>query len=455
MQTNIISHDELQTLLDTEFTETNAVRTGKVAPKGENIIIFKGLASQKYGKWEKNRNGYRIEPKGWQLENYVLNPIILLQHKADIGGIGHTIALQKSAEWLNIMYYIDLNAVADETTRYQIKNWYITGLSTGSMTISDAFEDQLDDYKMLTYNEAKDKYDGWEVFLSFFGMSEKLIYVVTEAELIENSQVTIGSNGKAISSQNNFQDYIQNKYSDLAEFNGLSMEEIKARVVNNTSDEPETEVEDTPAEPTTEAGKKVDMLEEVETVEENNTDEPEEQEEVAEVTDTPEAPETVEEWEKPTETSQEVEQETPVTEEVIEEVPEEVATPETTETETTAEEAGKDSWDATNGQEDIAGGKSSENAVIVDANVLELTNQITVKDNKIAELENKIAEYETLMEEALTTINELNAVVDRANEYVEKLGLDYVGDSNVDEAQPKPLTGFKWKLANAMDKRKQ
>lgn len=208
------------------------------------------------------------------------------------------------------------------------------------MTISDAFEDQLDDYKMLTYNEAKDKYDGWEVFLSFFGMSEKLIYVVTEAELIENSQVTIGSNGKAISSQNNFQDYIQNKYSDLAEFNGLSMEEIKARVVNNTSDEPETEVEDTPAEPTTEAGKKVDMLEEVETVEENNTDEPEEQEEIAEVTDTPEASETVEDEEKPTETSQEVEQETPVTEEVIEEVPEEVATPETTETETPAEEAG-------------------------------------------------------------------------------------------------------------------
>jgi hypothetical protein len=87
MQTNIINHDELQTLLDTEFTETNAVRTGKVAPKGENIIIFKGLASQKYGKGEKNRNGYRIEPKGWKLENYVLNPIILLQHKADLGGI--------------------------------------------------------------------------------------------------------------------------------------------------------------------------------------------------------------------------------------------------------------------------------------------------------------------------------------------------------------------------------
>jgi hypothetical protein len=33
--------------------------------------------------------------------------------------------------------------------------------------------------------------------------------------------------------------------------------------------------------------------------------------------------------------------------------------------------------------------------------------------------------------------------------------LDYVGDSNGDDAQTKPLTGFKWKLANAMDKRKQ
>jgi hypothetical protein len=207
------------------------------------------------------------------------------------------------------------------------------------MTISDAFEDQLDDYKMLTFDEAKEKYGDWQVWLSFWGMSEKLIYVVTEAELIENSQVTIGSNGKAISSQNNFQDYIQNKYGDLADFNNMTMEEIKAKIMKN-EDEPETEVDDTPAEPTTEAGKKVDMLEEVETVEENDTDETEEQEEVAEVTDTQEVPETVEEEEKPTETSQEVEQETPVTEEVIEEVPEEVETPETTETETPAEEAG-------------------------------------------------------------------------------------------------------------------
>ena len=51
-------------------------------------MLFKGLASQSYDSGEKNRNGYKIDPNGWTFTNYKNNPIILLQHNAEDGGIG-------------------------------------------------------------------------------------------------------------------------------------------------------------------------------------------------------------------------------------------------------------------------------------------------------------------------------------------------------------------------------
>jgi len=60
------------------------------------------------------------------------------------------------------------------------------------------FEDVEDEGNLLTFEDAEDKYGYYEVLMSYFGSSDKLIYTVTKALMIENSVVTIGSNEKAI-----------------------------------------------------------------------------------------------------------------------------------------------------------------------------------------------------------------------------------------------------------------
>ncbi|MGB1278458.1 MAG: hypothetical protein ACPG5V_00745 [Vibrio cyclitrophicus] len=264
MNTNRIGAEQVESILEAEFTNKASRMTPKSKiPKGENILFFNGLASQSYKAGEKNRNGYRIETKGWDLTNYKNNPVILLQHNPMLGAIGKTIMLEKKEEGLAIMYYIDLNAVENETTRYQLKEGLIAGMSTGSMALEGMFED-TDSLDMMTYADAVEKYSAWEVLLSMWGMSDKVTYVVTKSEMIENSAVTIGSNGKAVSEPTQLTNFLMNSFGDKEEmkpFIGMTRDQIEAKMLENSKDDEEAEEEEeAKEEPKTEAGKKADML---------------------------------------------------------------------------------------------------------------------------------------------------------------------------------------------------
>lgn len=168
-------------------------------PEGENIVVLSGILSQNYPVGKKSRNGYKIDQKGVDYSDYKYNNIVLLQHNDELGWIGRArmIYLDNKGN-SNIIMYVDLNTIADENTRYQIKEWYIKWVSTWHALLESKFEDVDDGWKLLDANEAADKYGFDEVWYAYFGMSDKLIYVVTKASMIENSVVTIWSNEKAI-----------------------------------------------------------------------------------------------------------------------------------------------------------------------------------------------------------------------------------------------------------------
>lgn len=168
-------------------------------PEGENIVVLSGILSQNYPVGKKSRNGYKIDQKGVDYSDYKYNNIVLLQHNDELGWIGRArmIYLDNKGN-SNIIMYVDLNTIADENTRYQIKEWYIKWVSTWHALLESKFEDVEDGWKLLDANQAADKYGFDEVWYAYFGMSDKLIYVVTKASMIENSVVTIWSNEKAI-----------------------------------------------------------------------------------------------------------------------------------------------------------------------------------------------------------------------------------------------------------------
>lgn len=168
-------------------------------PEGENIVVLSGLLSQNYPVGKKSRNGYKIDQRGVDYSDYKYNNIVLLQHNDELGWIWRARMIYLDNKWnSNIIMYVDLNTIADENTRYQIKEWYIKWVSTWHALLESKFEDIEDWWKLLEANEAADKYGFDEVWYAYFGMSDKLIYVVTKASMIENSVVTIWSNEKAI-----------------------------------------------------------------------------------------------------------------------------------------------------------------------------------------------------------------------------------------------------------------
>lgn len=74
--------------------------------------------------------------------------------------------------------------------------------------------EENDTGERLTEDEAVEKYGDWNVFTALIGWSTEFItLVITKAKLMENSMVTIGSNAKAIASQNTIGD----TFTDIAE----------------------------------------------------------------------------------------------------------------------------------------------------------------------------------------------------------------------------------------------
>lgn len=107
---NKISTDEVNNILALDQNKTK--KTGMQIPSEGNILTFKGIASQNYGPGEKSRNNYKYDQTGWNFDDYMNNPIILWQHNADYGGIGHAVQFWLDEEKnLNVLFYVDLDTL--------------------------------------------------------------------------------------------------------------------------------------------------------------------------------------------------------------------------------------------------------------------------------------------------------------------------------------------------------
>ncbi len=200
IQCDQINTDEVKNLL-ANAKDSKMTLTGKEVPTGESITVFKGVASQNYAKGEKSRNGYKYDQNGWDFESYMHNPIVLWQHDSIYGGIGHAVSFWNDAQGnLNVLFYVDTDTL-EERNAVQVKRGYVTAISTGAMTKEYKFEDNATG-ELLEEADAEEKF-GWEnIWYAFMGISEFLTLVVTKAEMVENSLVTIGSNEQAIAVQN-------------------------------------------------------------------------------------------------------------------------------------------------------------------------------------------------------------------------------------------------------------
>lgn len=403
-------------------------------PEGENIIVLSGILSQNYPVWKKSRNGYKIDQKWVDYTDYKYNNIVLLQHNDELWGIwrARMIYLDNKGN-SNIIMYVDLNTIADENTRYQIKEWYIKWVSTGHALLESKFED-AEDWKLLEAQEAADKYGYDEVWYAYFGMSDKLIYVVTKASMIENSVVTIWSNEKAILSHDtigncalknamnsdmlkyllsNKDNMKKDKLVELIENSALTKKE-QAEAIELVNSIEEAPVEEPKEEEPTEEVKEEETLDVAEPLwehfepEDNETNEetPAEEtpvEEVAteendtEATTAEEAPVEEEKVEEPVEETpaeeptEEVKEETNDVEETAEEPVEEAPAEEETPTEDCPEECDKE-------EEEVEEKSESDE---------KLTNEISSLKNELSELRDLVNSLVKDKEEMAEVIMEL------------------------------------------------
>jgi len=241
----------------------------KMPKVDDNILVFEWVLSQNYGLWEKNRNWYKIDPNGWDFSDYKNNPIILLQHNHENGWIGRAVKFDINESWdLTSIFYVDLNTL-DEKTRYQIENWYISSVSTSHITIEDMVEDNKTG-KRMTREEAMEEWV--DVRWVLFWYDENYTLVVTKANMIENSMVTIWSNEKAIVSHNSVWNYFTNKYINTLELTDEKKNELLQN--NFLSNDIKTMIKKTNDVKTSKSNTKVDETKVNETnVEETKADE--------------------------------------------------------------------------------------------------------------------------------------------------------------------------------------
>lgn len=249
----------IDSILSMKIDASKVKKTWKTIPTSENVIVFKGIVSQNYAAWEASRNAYKYDQTGWIFDSYSLNPVILWQHDQYYGAIGHAVQFWLDEEKnLNWLFYVDLDTLEPRHAK-QIKNGYVSGISTWAITVEYMFEEN-DTGNRLTRDEAEEKY-GWEnVFWSLWWCANDFItLVITKAQMIENSMVTIGSNEKALAVQNS----ISNSFSKIAEeyknsktgsnqanlsSNNLTMENPEIKKDNSPEDTPTvSSATDTPA----------------------------------------------------------------------------------------------------------------------------------------------------------------------------------------------------------------
>lgn len=234
---NEIAREEVETL-------DNAIRTSAKLPDGDNVQVFRGLASQNFPKGKKSRNGYKYDHSGWVLNDYKRNPAIFLSHNDEMP-IGKMLSIDFTEAGMEVTYFVDYATKAGKEYEHELRNGYIGMLSTGAITREWMIEDNRTG-KRYTREEAREA--GIDLWSVLFGDSEDYTMVVTKAELIEVSMVTVGSNPGAFTAADSLKSYFQNI---------MTKEEALELAANAAPETPEgttvaeTEAGDPPAAPET------------------------------------------------------------------------------------------------------------------------------------------------------------------------------------------------------------
>lgn len=209
--------------------EENSVRTKVELPEeDENIIYFRGVATQEFGVGEANRNGYKIDLKGWVLDNFVKNPQIFLSHDEE-EPIGKALELTTLADRMEVLYFVDLRTL-NERDAHRVKSGMYAALSTGSLTLEMMWEDS-ESGERFTSEDIQEM--GWEEF-----SKRDFIRVVTRSELVEISVVSIPSNPDALTAK----EAIKKCFDDLE--NSIFKNEVEEP--EEKEEEPQPEQTETP-----------------------------------------------------------------------------------------------------------------------------------------------------------------------------------------------------------------
>lgn len=217
--------------------EENSVRTKVELPaEDDNIIYFRGVATQEFGVGETNRNGYKIDLKGWVLDNFVKNPQIFLSHDEE-EPIGKALELTTLADRMEVLYFVDLRTL-NERDAHRIKSGMYAALSTGSLTLEMMWEDS-ESGERFTSEDIQEM--GWEEF-----SKRDFIRVVTRSELVEISVVSIPSNPDALTAKEAIKKCFDDLENSIFKNEAPEPEEKEEEEEGEEGEEPQPEQTETP-----------------------------------------------------------------------------------------------------------------------------------------------------------------------------------------------------------------
>lgn len=238
---NILKDKAVEKLMSD--TSLDMIKTGVEIPTNDDVIIYKGIASQNYEVWKKSRNWYKYLQKGWNFADYIKNALILFQHNTE-APIWRAISFwYDKNKNLNIMFFVYKDAL-DWVDRVRVEKWLITAISTWAQTDEYKFEDTKT-WELIEEEEVIKTYWFNELMDAFMWVSKKLIFTITKATMIENSLVTIWSNEEAMAIQNWIGQFAINKAEELKlTYNNMKKNNI-ALEEQEVIEEPIIENEDT------------------------------------------------------------------------------------------------------------------------------------------------------------------------------------------------------------------
>lgn len=194
----------------------------------EGATYFEGVVSN----GELNRNGYIIRPQALinSLADFMLNPVILLQHETD-EPIGHCLSAEARGTGSTQEVFVR-GYIYDDLTDGRFGRALFRGLSTGHIPQEVEFENSKtgqviseEDFRKFNWEEQ---------------MNGDWIMCVTKLEWVEFSLVAIGSVRKAlVTSKNSIEAFLTSKK--------LSENAVRDIVGNETEEEEEKPAEETPA----------------------------------------------------------------------------------------------------------------------------------------------------------------------------------------------------------------